>query len=69
MTSRVIHNGEGHPFPGGVKEIVISCDHMSCTTALSDTAIRAGGGLKAMGWETVFQNHQTRHYCPDHNRS
>lgn len=69
MTSRTIRNGEGHPFPGGVKEIIISCDHMACDVALNDKEIQAGGGLKAMGWESIFIEPEMRHYCPPHNRS
>jgi hypothetical protein len=69
VTSRVIQMGEGHPFPGKVKEIIISCDHIDCTTALNDTTIAAGGGLKKMGWEATFQAPSMKHYCPEHRRT
>lgn len=69
MTSRTVQNGPSHPFPGGLKEIIISCDQMDCSTALNDKEIQAGGGLKEMGWEAVFLDHAMRHYCPDHRRT
>lgn len=69
MTSRVIRNGVGTEHPGSLKEIIVSCDHMSCTKSMNDTAIKDGGGLKEMGWEAVCQNGVMRHYCPEHNRS
>lgn len=69
MTSTVVRMGEGHEFPGRVKEIVISCDHEGCSTALDDTTIRAGGGLKNMGWEAPFIDHKLNHYCPEHRRT
>jgi hypothetical protein len=68
MTSRIIRNGEGHEFPGGLKEIVISCDHIDCTKAVNDTTIKAGGGLTEMGWEAFFRDKAMRHYCPEHRR-
>jgi len=67
MTSRTIRNGPGHPFPGGFKEIVISCDTMSCTKAVNNTEIQASGGLKAMGWTTAYLNNRLNHYCPEHS--
>jgi hypothetical protein len=42
---------------------------MDCTTSLNDTTIRAGGGLKKMGWEATFIEHAMRHYCPEHRRT
>lgn len=69
MTSRCVPEGEGHPFPGKLKEIVISCDHMSCSKAVNDKTIEAGGGLKNMGWEATFIDHTMRHYCPEHRRT
>lgn len=68
MTSRVIHNGEGHTFPGGVKEIVFTCDQMDCANTVNDQQIQAGGGLKEMGWQATFVTDSMKHYCPDHNR-
>lgn len=67
MTSRTVRNGPGHAFPGGLKEIIISCDQMSCTRSLNDQEIQAGGGLKEMGWSTAYLNNQLRHYCPEHS--
>lgn len=69
MTSRVIREGEGSEWPGRLKEIVISCDHIDCTTAVNDEEIRVGGGLRKMGWEPAFMEHKMRHYCPAHKRS
>jgi hypothetical protein len=69
MTSRCVQNGPGHEWPGGLKEIIISCDHMTCLTALNDTQIRESGGLKQMGWTTAFDGTKLRHYCPDHPRN
>lgn len=69
MTSRVVRDGPGAEFPGRLKEIVISCDNMSCTVSVNDEQIRAGGGLRKMGWEPAFMEHKMRHYCPAHNRS
>lgn len=69
MTSRCIREGEGSEWPGQLKEIVISCDHMSCTTAVNDETIKAGGGLRNMGWEATFQEHAMKHYCPEHRRT
>lgn len=66
MTSTTVRNGEGHPFPGGLKEIIISCDELDCTVAVNNTEIQAGGGLKAMGWTVSPYPGQLRHYCPDH---
>jgi hypothetical protein len=69
MTSTVVRMGEEHEFPGRVKEIIISCDQIDCTTSLNDTTIRAGGGLKEMGWEATFVDRAMRHYCPEHRRT
>jgi hypothetical protein len=69
MTSRVIRMGEGHESPGKLKEIIISCDHMSCTTAVNDTTVAAGGGVRKMGWQALPQAGAMRHYCPEHNRA
>lgn len=69
MTSRVVLNGQGHPFPGGLKEIIISCDQMGCDVALNDKQIQEGGGLLEMGWTTTLLNKELRHYCPDHKRA
>lgn len=68
MTSTTVRNGEGHPFPGGLKEIIISCDHEGCTTAYNDKEIQAAGGLKEMGWSTDFDQGERvlKHYCPEH---
>jgi hypothetical protein len=68
LTSRTIRNGDSHPFPGGMKEIVISCDQMDCGKAVNDDQIREGGGLKEMGWTAIFVERAMRHYCPDHKR-
>jgi hypothetical protein len=69
VTSLVVQNGEGHPFPGGLKEIIISCDHEDCDVAFNDKEIQANGGLKAMGWGTVFDDDARvlKHYCSGHN--
>lgn len=69
MTSRVIRMGEGDESPGKLKEIVISCDQMNCTTSVNDTIVAVGGGLKKMGWQTLPRSGVMRHYCPEHNRS
>lgn len=66
MTSQTIRHGTGHQFPGQLKEIIISCDQMSCSTALNDTQIRDGGGLTAMGWQALPIDGAVRHYCPEH---
>ena len=66
MTSRVVRGGKGARFPGELTAIVISCDRMSCDTAVNDEDIRKHGGLREMGWATVPQNGQLRHYCPEH---
>jgi hypothetical protein len=67
MTSVVVRNGEGHTFPGGLKEIIISCDRMSCDKSVNDSEVHAGGGLKKMGWTFMPINGTVRHYCPEHS--
>jgi hypothetical protein len=69
MSSRMIHNGEHHPFPGGLKAIIISCDHATCDKSLNDHQIADGGGLKTMGWQLLPLDCKVHHYCPDHRRS
>jgi hypothetical protein len=69
VTSRCVHMGEGHPFPGKLKEIIISCDNIDCTVAVNDTTIQAEGGLKKMGWEAAAIDGTMRHYCPKHRRT
>lgn len=66
MTSTVVRHGAGHPFPGQLREIIISCDNPDCTLQLNDTQIREGGGLKNMGWDAVPEVGELHHYCPDH---
>jgi hypothetical protein len=69
MTSRVIRGGEGAKFPGELTAVIISCDQMDCSKSINDTEIRAGGGLKNMGWDAVAISGTQRHYCPEHKRS
>lgn len=69
MTSKVVRMGAGHQFPGELKEIVISCDHMSCDKSVNDSEVREGGGLKKMGWSVSPSTGVLRHYCPEHPRN
>lgn len=69
MSSTVVRNGEGHPWPGGLKEIIIACDHPGCTTQYTDKEIQAAGGLKEMGWEVPRCVGPIHHYCPAHRPS
>lgn len=68
MTSRTIRGGVDAKFPGELTAIVISCDQMDCSKSVNDAEIRAGGGLRAMGWTAVPLEGRTHHYCPDHPR-
>lgn len=67
MTLTVIQNDPGHRWPGGVKELRISCDRMTCDIVKNDQEIKEAGGLKAMGWTTEVIDGQQRHYCPEHS--
>jgi len=68
MTSRVVREGETHPYPGQLKEIIISCDQMDCNKSVNDQELKEGGGLKEMGWSIVPIADTVRHYCPEHPR-
>lgn len=68
MTSRVVREGPTHPYPGQLKEIIISCDQMDCDKSVTDQDVKAGGSLKEMGWTVVPMSDTVRHYCPEHRR-
>ena len=69
MTSQIVREGEGHQYPGQLKEIRITCDHAGCDKTVTDETIREGGGLKAMGWTVASVEGKLRHYCSEHPRS
>ena len=64
MGCQVIPVGEGHPFPGAIRETVFTCDNTGCKVTLTDEQIIAAGGLSRMGWAHVGKNY----YCPEHAR-
>lgn len=68
MSTEIVRNGPEHEFPGGLKEILISCDQLGCDVTINDTIVREGGGLTKMGWQAVPAAGQMEHYCPAHPR-
>jgi hypothetical protein len=66
MTSKTVRHGEGAEFPGALKAIIISCDHVGCPLELNDTQIGTGGGLRALDWAAVPLDGKLLHFCPTH---